>query len=523
MRKSVRGAAMVAACAMLVSLPVAAGSPGPGPSASAPLAPSPAASLPLPGDVVPGGPSMPLADASADVRAAYAGAGLLDYGPTCTAALIRPPGAGVPATTPAYVLTNGHCVDIFDGTTVLRDIPVEAGRGEVAFGARPDGTPEHQVPLSSIRWASMKGTDLAILELDTTLQGLLAAGVPAYPVGAPVAEGATVVVVGGPAPIDAGGRALRLGACTMGRSVDLYEWRWAWFDFPANDCADVRPGSSGSPVFDPATGRMVGLISTTTRDSAGVPDCALGRPCEMRPGGPVSREHTSYGPALGILAGCFDRDGVFTGPGASCALDAGDGMGVDGWTTTANPGAPGAPASWAVQLRPATPEQTWVRVAEGPAGAIDCHDPSAYGQPIPVPDDLLLDPPLPTTDGSHLLCLLGGTGPEATASWQAPAFPTVLRMEVDRVPPTGEIELSVRETPEGWLVEPIYRPPDLSWFDWKWGPPQTTDCGDPVGYAPYRRIPEMLLREDAPIRLCVVGYDDAQNASAPVDRIFGAP
>ncbi len=486
--------------------------------------------LPVPPDAAPGGPSLALGTLDQGVRKAYSGVGLLDYASTCTAVLIRPAPGEPPAGAPAYALTNGHCVDLFDATSVLRDVPVPTDMPGLTFGAVVAGDPGTGVPLRAIRWATMKGTDLAIIELDATLPDLLAQGLRAYPMAPPVADGTPVVVVGGPASTDGTDRVLRLAACTAGSSVDLLERHWTWFGFPANDCADIRPGSSGSPVFDPGTGSLVGLVSTTTQGSEGISDCSMGRPCEVGPDGVASVGGMSYGPPVTpFLDGCFDATWTFTGPGDACALDPGDGLGVTDWTISANPGAHTitsdvpSPSTWGVTLVPGSPDQAWMRIAEGPAGAVDCHDPAVYGPPMAIPGDLLYDPPLPTADGSHVMCLLGGTAADASAAWQSPAFPTVLRVDIDRTPPISPVELSVRDLPDAWSVEPIYRSPELSLFEWKWGPPAMTDCADPTGYAIYRRFPTDLPHADAPTRMCVIGYDDANNASPALDRVFSLP
>ncbi|MEZ4595920.1 MAG: hypothetical protein R3C32_03215 [Chloroflexota bacterium] len=164
-----------------------------------------------------------------------------------------------------------------------------------------------------------------------------------------------------------------------------------------------------------------------------------------------------------------------------------------------------------------------MRLAEGRAGAIDCHDPSVYGDPVDVPADLHLDPPLPTEDGSHLMCLIGGTPTDAGVDWQPTTYPTVLRAYIDRTPPIPPIELIAHEVDEGWLVEPLYISPELSQYAWKWGPADLIDCADPAGYAGYRGFPIVLQKADAPVRLCVIGYDDANNATAPLDRVFSLP
>jgi hypothetical protein len=182
-----------------------------------------------------------------------------------------------------------------------------------------------------------------------------------------------------------------------------------------------------------------------------------------------------------------------------------------------------SPSTWGIALTGPPTGLSRMRIATGRPGTLDCHDLDAYGEPVPVPEDGLYDPPLPTEDGSHLMCLIGVTRDEPDQWAAAARFPMVMRVDIDRIPPLVPVELSVVEEPGGWFVEPIFRPPELSMFDWKWGPPDTTDCDDPTDYTPYLRFPTSLGRADAPIRLCVIGYDDANNATPPLDRVFGDP
>jgi hypothetical protein len=373
----------------------------------------------------------------------------------------------------------------------------------------------------------MKGTDLAIVELDAPIADLLTAGIPAYRMATrPTPPGTPVVIVGGPSPTDGAGRRLRLAACTLGAPADLVERDWTWSAFPSDDCADIRPGSSGSPVFDPATGEVVALVNTTTAGSGPVSDCVISRPCEVRGTITRSREDTAYGPSLAVLAGCFDAGWTFTGPSAACALDPGLALDVDAAVLSANPSIPrplGGPptTTWGVELSNGThPALTHHRVKSGRLGEVDCTDPAGYGEPIALADDPAFDEPLPTDEGRYQLCVLAGPGPVPDERWQEPRFASVVTTWVDRTPPIAPIELSVREGEEAWLVEPLYVPPELSLYRWKWGPPRETDCADDADYAVYRRFPTPLPFGEAPTRMCVIGHDDAGNPSAPLDRVF---
>ena len=67
---------------------------------------------------------------------------------------------------------------------------------------------------------------------------------------------------------------------------------------------------------------------------------------------------------------------------------------------------------------------------------------------------------------------------------------------------------------------PIVVPPELTVLTWKTGPAAATDCADPGGYAVYRHAPRDLARAAAPVRVCVIGHDDAGNPTPPLDRVL---
>ncbi len=488
----------------------------------------PSGALPLPPNAQPGGPSIPLAKTPAATRAAFAGVGLLDAISTCTAVLIRPGEGEPPPDAPAFALTNAHCANLLDTSTVFQDMPLEDGGATIRFGTTKRGEPIATASVAAIRWATMKGTDLAILELAEPLRKLESMGVVAYPMGTPPGPGASVTVVGGPTSVEGGDRILRLATCTAAPAVDLIEHHWAWFGFPGNDCRDILPGSSGSPVFDTATGALVGLINTTTQGSDGFSDCSLGRPCEVTADGVRSVTDKSYGPALDGLAGCFSDDWDFTGPGGACSLDPGVGVIATSWTLASNPGATTvsgswtSPATWQADLQ-GTPGVDAIRTAIGRAGQIDCHDPAVYGEAQALVPGALFDPPLPEESGHWLMCALGGPAGGADADWQSVRNPTILPTVIDRTPPLIDVELLVHDVGEAWLVDLVFRAPELQMFDWKWGPADSTDCDDPDGYAAYQVFPVDLPFEDAPTRMCVIGYDHATNRSPTLDQVLTPP
>jgi hypothetical protein len=477
--------------------------------------------LRVPDGLRPGSPAVPLAELDPEVAAGYSGVALVEAGGGCSGVLLAPGAGSPPADAPAYVLTNGHCIDLLSPTAVLLDAP---GDGSVRFGW--SGGPAVESAIGRVAWATMKGTDLALIELETPLADLLASGVRAYPIGpVPPEPGSRAVVVGGPSPVDGGDRRLMLTVCGVGKPHDLLEHTWTWFGFPDLDCADIRPGSSGSPLLDPSTGALVGLVNTSTAGSEALTDCAFNRPCEVTTAGAVSRPDTAYGPRVADLAGCFDAAWRFLGPGGTCPLDPGSGLSVEGATVTTNPDRPSPsgdppPTGWGAHLRAVEPDIAWYRMKTGVLGAVDCRDPEDYGPPVSLASRPLIARQLPRDEGRYQLCLLAGRSASLDGGWSDPRFADVLTASVDRTPPRPPVELRIEEDRAGWRIEPGFMWPELSAFAWKAGIPERTDCLDPSGYAVYDEGPISLARTLAPTRLCVIGYDDANNPTPPAMRLF---
>ncbi len=514
---------MVAGLVALVSPIVATGAdPGLAVAPSA-VAEGAEPGLEVPRRLTPGGPSMALADLPADAALPFAGAARVQLGGGCSGVLLRPaasPGPGVPG----YVLTNGHCVDLLPPTEVLRDAP---GRGSVTWGW-PDGPLHETADVAAIRWASMKGTDLAVLELDRSLADLAAAGVPAYPIAErDAAAGSRIAIVGAPAPIDGSERQLRLATCTLLEPVDLVEAAWSWTGFPANRCADVRHGSSGSPILDVATGALVGLVNTGTAGSEGRSDCMFDRPCEVHGRAAVSRPDTVYGPSVAGLSGCWDDTGRFVGPGVRCPLDPGIGLDVEGAVEATNPGLRRAdgrpsPATWGARLVGNDRALDWYRTKTGPLGDVDCRDPAGYGEPVALADAPVYDEPLPSAEGHYQLCILAGPGKVPDGRWQEPRFATVVTAWVDRTPPIPAAAVTTTRTARGWQVEPTVVPPELVAYTWKAGPAAITDCTDRSGFRVWRHAPISIDATTAPVRLCLTGHDPVGNPAPTLDRILDA-
>lgn len=103
----------------------------------------------------------------------FAGVGQLRAALTCTGSLIDPSGLGAPDSK-AWLLTAGHCISL-DPYGVIRNQPLTA---QAQFNFFID-TAERRITLRmrATGRSTMKGVDLALLELDATLGDLSAQGI----------------------------------------------------------------------------------------------------------------------------------------------------------------------------------------------------------------------------------------------------------------------------------------------------------------------------------------------------------
>lgn len=442
---------------------------------------------------------------------------------TCTGVLADWPGS---PDAPAYLLTNGHCAQQWDANAVFIDQPADGWSATFDYFA---DAAEEQITVPAVRvvYSTMKGRDVAIVELDATVGELMAQGITPLPLSsATPPDNFTMRVVGAPVSGVPGEMAfLRQETCRAGRRADLLEFIWHFDDALANTCRDIYGGSSGSPVFNGDDPGVMGLINTTT--VGGLTPCGLGSPCEITPEGTVWRAATSYATPLYDfdLGACFTPSGAFDLTAAPCPLDDGRQLLISGYATqgTRNPiptaeGA-SAPATWQATLAGELP---YYRYKIGRAGQVDCRAEEGYGAPIALADAALIDEPLPPEEGSYLLCVVAGESATVDETWQPVEWATVAHVAVDNTPPRLTPRLDFNRDGEGGLTfQPIFAPPELSHFRVKFGPAGATDCAVDDGFRDFLRVPFHIPAEELPARLCVIGYDAPGNAGAPLDVVVG--
>lgn len=215
----------------------------------------------------------------------------------CSGSLVRLPSST--STDKALVLTNGHCVELMKAGQVIVDKTVKRRTFELL-----NGSSSTVATLSSTKivYATMTGTDAAFYQLDSTygqiqqqtgIRGLELSGTH------PVANTEIRVV---------SGYWKRIYSCQVDGFVhQLKEGDWTWRDsLRYTPSCNTIGGTSGSPIIDNASGKVVG-VNNTGNESGG--RCTMNNPCEVDAAGKVTvRKGINYGQQTFDFIACFNSD-----------------------------------------------------------------------------------------------------------------------------------------------------------------------------------------------------------------------
>lgn len=480
-----------------------------------------AAQLPPTYAALPDGPSILLANANG--LNAYTGVVRYNGRASCTAVFVAPPPSVVdPADAPAYALTNGHCPAFPGSNDVLLD---QGTRGRVTFEFFADTVSrQYAVDVRHVTYATMKGRDLAILELDARVGELTGRGyLPWRIASADPAPDDPVVVVGAPLQRTPATSFLRLARCALeGRADTVVEFSWTWHDSWRLGCEDIAPGSSGSPVISLVSRRLVALVNTTTRGAVEYSECGLDHPCEPAGAEDVSWEDTSYATPLTGVNACFDLDGRFDVSAERCPLD----PGVQARVTPARLGYVN-PSVRPLDGRPlrnrwdvAVGGHDYYRYKVVNLAGDACRNPKGYGQTRRVLDSPRIDDALPSGDGWYHLCVIAGDTSAWTSGWQRPEHATAVSARIDTVAPRIPPLVQIEDNPTAWVLAFSSLDPEVSVHVFKFGPPATTRCGDPADYRPTLVPFYALPKAGRPYTVCIIPVDAAGNGGPPFEQVL---
>jgi hypothetical protein len=481
----------------------------------------------------------------------------------CTVWLLE---TGAPPQSQAHALTGARCVGQVDAASVMVDQDVSDASVEfnAIAPATSSGQPDLVVtPIDSVEWASVRGTDLAVLRLGATYEELAGRGVrPIDPVAA-LEEGAEILIAGVPVEgIAPSQQFLRGSRCQVGETGDILEAGLLGIDAQASDCAGILEGSAGSPAFNKA-GDAVAMVTTTTIGATQTAECALGLACQVSDDGGISvKGDTSYMVPVSAVAACF-QDGELS-LGGDCMLEDPElVVAARADVAIARPGT-------VVRIRltgelPAGFASTaGLEVKQGELGTVECRAPegwlgaaqaaalaAAEAGDVEAGASAAPAVPTPTETGSATASEAAtvpvaspgadiGDGPDVAGPtqpgpWSYPvllpdeegftlvcvgsaAQPTPVVIEADgTAPDPASIELTVTPVEAGVTVQPVSAPPELTRFRWVSGPAGSIDCATAEGYVQYRGIPATVQAADLPSTICVIGIDSAGNESDPAE------
>lgn len=211
----------------------------------------------------------------------------------CSGSLVR-----LPSSAPgdkALVLTNGHCVDLMKPGQVLVDQPSD--RTFTLLGG--SGAQIAKLQGTRLVYATMTGTDAALYRLDKSYRQIQQQhGGRALELSAtrPVAKSEIRIV---------SGYWTRIYSCQVDDFVhQVREASWTWNDsLRYTPSCNTIGGTSGSPIIDDASGKVVG-VNNTGNESGG--RCTMNNPCEVDATGQITvRKGTNYGQQTYGFAACF--------------------------------------------------------------------------------------------------------------------------------------------------------------------------------------------------------------------------
>ncbi|MGW0734670.1 S1 family peptidase [Streptomyces sp. NPDC002851] len=223
----------------------------------------------------------------------------------CSGSVIRMPDSE--PTDPALVLSNGHCLEsgmpgpgevVVDKPSSRTFTLLDGSAGEVAT-----------LKASKVSYGTMTDTDVSLYELTSTYEQIESdTGIKALELSADrPSEGTAISVVSG--------YWKKIYQCGIdGFAHELHEADWVMKDSVryTSACKTIG-GTSGSPVVDDASGKVVAVNNTLNEDGQ---ECTLNNPCEVDENGGVTvHQGIGYAQQTYKIVPCI-------GPGSKLDLEA---------------------------------------------------------------------------------------------------------------------------------------------------------------------------------------------------------
>ncbi|MFJ8441486.1 putative Ig domain-containing protein [Kitasatospora griseola] len=227
----------------------------------------------------------------------------------CSASLVRYPSSV--DTDRAMMLTNGHCLPTMPTAgQVIQN--VSASRSGTLLNS--SGASLGTVQADKVLYATMTGTDVALYQLTDTFAAITSK------------YGATALTISDTHPVDGSSMYIpssywkQVWNCSINGFVGtLREDQWTWHDsLRYSTGCNTTHGTSGSPIVDAASRKVVGINNTGNDDGA---MCTLNNPCEVAADGTTTvTKGQSYGEETYWFTTCLGTGRVIDLNVSGCLL-----------------------------------------------------------------------------------------------------------------------------------------------------------------------------------------------------------
>lgn len=213
----------------------------------------------------------------------------------CSGSVVKT--ASAAAADPALVLTNGHCLE--EGFPEAGEVIVDQPSSRTFSLLSADGSGSvGELKANRLEYATMTGTDAALYRLDVSYTQIEQSyGISALELAGRPSEGTPISVVSG--------YWKKIYSCSVDGFVnELREADWSWRDSIryTPECETIG-GTSGSPIVDAGTGKVVGVNNTGNESGE---RCTMNNPCEVDEQGNVTvRQGRNYGQQTHQIPGCL--------------------------------------------------------------------------------------------------------------------------------------------------------------------------------------------------------------------------
>ena len=228
----------------------------------------------------------------------------------CSGSVVRFPSSL--DTDPALVLSNGHCLST--GFPEPGEVLVNQASSRTFGLLNSAGTRVATLRASKLAYGTMTDTDVSIYQLTSTYASIKNSyGISALTVQDTHPVAGTAITV-------ASGYWKRLYSCNIdGFVYRMKEGDWTWKDSVryTSACQTIG-GTSGSPVIDQATGKVVAVNNTGNEDGE---RCTENNPCEVDASGNVTvRKGINYAEETYQIPACFTTGNKLNLSAAGCTL-----------------------------------------------------------------------------------------------------------------------------------------------------------------------------------------------------------